>query len=277
MTAPRLSLCWLTVQGAHPLAHVDAAIAGGFDAVGLRLVPPAPTDELIPVAGNEPLMRELLARLADTGIAVLDVETVWIGPDLDIARLRPALESAQRLGTSNLLTMGNDSDEARLTDTFARLCEEAAKFGLRVGMEFAAFTKVRTIDAARRLVEAAGEPNGRVLIDTLHVARSGATPADVAALDPKWLAYYQIADARGSRPASDDALRAEARGDRYLPGEGELPLAAIVAALPAGLPVGVEAPCLEHAAKPVVERGRLAGAALRRFLDRGAASIGTRG
>jgi sugar phosphate isomerase/epimerase len=265
------------VQGAHPLAHVDAAIAGGFDAVGLRLVPPAPTDELIPVAGNEPLMRELLARLADTGIAVLDVETVWIGPDLDIARLRPALEAAQRLGTSNLLTMGNDSDEASLTDTFARLCEEAAKFGLRVGMEFAAFTKVRTIDAARRLVEAAGQPNGRVLIDTLHVARSGATPADVAALDPKWLAYYQIADARGARPATDEALRAEARGDRYLPGEGELPLAAIVAALPAGLPVGVEAPCREDAAKPVVERGRLAGAAVRRFLDRGAASISGRG
>jgi sugar phosphate isomerase/epimerase len=263
-----ISLCWLTVQGAHPLAHIDAAIAGGFEAVGLRLVPPAPTDELISVAGNEPLLREVLARLAATGITVLDVETVWIGPEFDVARLRPALEAAQRLGTSNLLTMGNDPDEARLTDTFARLCEEAAKFRLCVGMEFAAFTKVPTIHAARRLVEAAEQPNARVLIDALHLARSGSTPSDAAALDPGLLAYCQLADARGPRPASGDALRTEARGGRYLPGEGELPLAGLLDALPAGLPIGVEAPCEEHAAKSVVERGRLAGLAMRRFLDR---------
>jgi sugar phosphate isomerase/epimerase len=268
VTVPRLSLCWLTVEGAHPLAHIDAAIAGGFDAVGLRLVPPAPTDDLFPLARNEPLIREVLAKLAGTGITVLDVETVWIGPGFDIARLRPALETGQRLGAGNLLTMGNDADEARLTDTFARLCEEAAKFKLRVGMEFAAFTKVPSVRAARRLVEAAGQPNGRVLVDTLHVARSGGTPADLAALDPGSLEYCQIADARGPTPAGVDALRTEARGDRYLPGEGELPLAALLDALPAGLPIGVEAPCAQHAGKSVIERGRLAGAALHRFLDR---------
>ena len=121
-----------------------------------RLVSPAPTDDLIPLAGNEPLIREALAKLADTGITVLDVETVWIGPDFDVARLRPAFDAAKRFGTSNLLTMGNDGDEVRLTDTFARLCEEAAKYRLQVGMEFAAFTKVPTIDAARRLVSRRG-------------------------------------------------------------------------------------------------------------------------
>jgi len=268
VNASRLSLGWLTVHGAHPLQHIDAAVAGRFDAVGLRLVPPAPTDPLIPVVGDEPLIREVLVKLADTGISVLDVETVWIGPDLDVAGLRPALETAQRLGTSNLLTMGNDGDEARLTDTFARLCEEAAKFALHVGMEFAAYTKVPTIQAALRLVKASGRENGKVLIDALHLARSGGTPSDVAQLDPKWLAYCQLADARGPRPASDDALRAEARAGRYLPGEGDLPLAALLDALPAGLPVGVEAPCREHAARSVVERGRLAGIATQRLLDR---------
>jgi sugar phosphate isomerase/epimerase len=268
VTAPRLSLCWLTVEGAHPLAHIDAAVAGGFDAVGLRLVPPAPTDDLFPVAGSEPLIREVLAKLADTGITVLDVETVWIGPDFDVERLRPALETGQRLGAGDLLTMGNDGDGSRLIDSFARLCEEAAKHRLRVGMEFAAFTKVPSVHAARRLVEAAGQPNGRVLIDTLHVARSGGTPSDLAGLDPGSLEYCQIADARGPTPVGADALRAEARGDRYLPGEGELPLGKLLDALPAGLPIGVEAPCAEHAAKSVIERGRLAGAALHRFLDR---------
>ncbi len=262
-----LSLGWLTVSGAHPLEHIDAAVAGRFNAVGLRLVPPTPGDPLVPVVGNEPLIRAIRARLADAGVTVLDVETVWIGPDIDIAALRPALEAAQRLGTRNLLTMGHDPDEARLTDSFARLCEEAAKFGLRVGMEFAAYTKVPTIRAAHRLVKAAGRSNGRVLIDALHFARSGGTPSHIAELDQSWLAYCQLADARGPRPESNDALKAEARGGRYLPGEGELPLVELLDALPAGLPVGVEAPCREHAAKSVIERGRLAGIAAHRLLD----------
>jgi sugar phosphate isomerase/epimerase len=233
----------------------------------LRLVPLGPGDPLIPVAGDEPLMREILAKLSGTGVSVLDVETVWIGPGLDVAGLRPALDAARRLGAGNLQTIGNDDDEARLADTFARLCEEAARFGLAVGMEFAPFTKVPTIRAAHRLVEAARQPNGRVLIDALHLARSGGTPEDAAQIDPKRLAYCQLADARGPNPVGADALKAEARGRRYLPGEGELPLAELLDVLPAGLPVSVEAPCQEHAAKPVVERGRLAGIAMHRLLE----------
>ena len=79
-----LSLGWLTVRGAHPLEHIDAAVAGRFNAVGLRLVPPAPGDPMVPIVGDEPLIREVLARLDSNGVGVLDVETVWIGPDIDI-------------------------------------------------------------------------------------------------------------------------------------------------------------------------------------------------
>lgn len=265
---PHLSLSWLTVRGAHPLEHIDAAIAGRFNAVGLRLVPPTPGDPLVPVVGDEVLIRSILAKLADTGMEVLDVETVWIGPDIDIDALRPAMEVARRLGCRNLLSMGNDDDIARLTDHFAELCAVAAEYGLDVGMEFAAYTKVPTIQAAHRLVVAAGQSNGRVLIDALHFARSGGTPDQIAALDPARLAYCQLADARGPRPSSNEGLMAEARGGRYLPGEGELPLAQLVDSLPAGLPMGVEAPCADHEGLPVIERGRLAGLAAHRFLDR---------
>lgn len=265
---PYISLCWLTVRGAHPLEHIDAAIAGRFDAVGLRLVPPSPGDPMVPIVGDEPLIRAILSRLGDRGTTVLDVETVWIGPDIDIAALHPVFEVARRLGCRNLVTMGNDGDEARLTENFGRLCEAAAQFGLDVGMEFAAYSKVPTIQAAQRLVAAADQANGKVLIDALHLARSGGTPQQLAGLDPARLAYCQICDARGPRPTDVAALLAEARGGRLPPGEGELPLAALLDALPAGLPIGVESPCAEYAGLPVVERGRLAGLATHRFLDR---------
>jgi sugar phosphate isomerase/epimerase len=262
-----LSLGWLTVRGAHPFEHIEAAVAGRFDAVGLRLVPPTPGDPMVPITGDEPLIREIQIRLDATGISVLDVETIWIGPDIDIPGLRRAMDVAQRLGSHNLLTMGNDPDTGRLTDRFAALCDEAAQFGLSVGMEFAAYTQVPTIQAAHALVRQAARPNGKVLIDALHFARSGGTPDQIAALEPAWLAYCQLADARGPRPARNEALKAEARGGRYLPGEGDLPLVQLLDALPDGLPLGVEAPFAEHADLPVIERGRLAGVATHRFLD----------
>ena len=267
MTPARLSLARLTVLDAHRLELIDAAVAGRFDAIGLRIVPPAPTDAMVPVVGDEALIQRLLAKLRDTAIDVLDVETIWIGPDIDVAALRPALEVAQRLGTKNVLTMGNDPDEARLTASFARLCEEGAKFDLRVGLEFAAYTHASSIRQAHRIVSKAGQPNGGVLIDALHFTRSGGTPGDIARLDPRWLSYSQICDARGPRPATHGALKREARGERYYPGTGDIPLARILDALPEGLPIGVEAPCAQDAALPVTERARRCGEATHRFLE----------
>jgi sugar phosphate isomerase/epimerase len=262
-----LSLGWLTVRGAHPIEHIDAAIAGRFNAVGLRLVPPTPGDPLVPVVGDESLIREIETRLRAEGISVLDVETVWIGPDIDVAALLPAMEVAQRLGSRNLLTMGNDQNLERLTENFSRLCDQGARFGLNVGMEFAAYTSVPTVQAAQALVRRAGRSNGCVLVDALHFARSGGTPEQLESLDAHLLAYCQLADARGPRPAGNDALKVEARGGRYLPGEGELPLAQLLDAMPQGLPLCVEAPCAATADLPVVDRGRIAGAATWRFLE----------
>ena len=265
MTPPRLSLAHLTVLDAHPLELVDAAVAGGFDAIGLRIVAPTPADAIVPVVGDEPLMRELLAKLRDTTIQVLDVESIWIGPDMDATALRPALEVARRLGATHVVTMGNDPDEARLTASFARLCEEGAPFDLRIGLEFAAYTHASSIHQAQRIVGQAG-PNGGVLIDALHLWRSGGTPEDVAGLDPQRLsAYLQLCDARGPRPATG-ALRQEARGERHYPGAGDIPLARILDALPAGLPLAVEVPRAQDAGLPVIERARRAGEATRRFL-----------
>jgi sugar phosphate isomerase/epimerase len=165
--------------------------------------------------------------------------------------------------------MGTDPDEARLTTNFARLCEAAAGFGLRVGLEFAAYTHTPDIHAARRIVSAAGQPNGGVLIDSLHLVRSGGTAADVASLAPTSITGFQLADGRGPRPASNEALRAEARGGRFFPGNGEFPLAAILGALPAGMPLCVETPCAQYASLPVRQRARLCAEQTRKFLASG--------
>ncbi len=58
---------------------------------------------------------------------------------------------------------------------------------------------------------------------------------------------------------------AEARGNRLLPGEGALPLNAMLDALPQGLTIGVEAPTRELAALSLVEAAKRAGNATRAF------------
>jgi sugar phosphate isomerase/epimerase len=134
-------------------------------------------------------------------------------------------------------------------------------------LEFMVFSQVKTLAEACSVVRQAAVPGAGVLVDALHLWRSGGTVADLATLKGEELAYIQLCDARATPPRLKD-LRAEARGDRFYPGDGGLDLASLLAALPAGLPLSVEAPCAAHAALPAVERGRLCGERTRAFITR---------
>jgi hypothetical protein len=59
-------------------------------------------------------------------------------------------------------------------------------------------------------------------------------------------------------PTDTPALIREARTGRLLPGEGVLPLNDLVAALPPGVPLAIEAPCRATADLPALERARRA-------------------
>jgi len=273
----RISLAHLTVLDASPLELIDAAVSGDFDSVGLRIVAPTTTDRIVEVIGNETLIRAIRERLDATGIDILDIEAIWLTADSVPASYEAAFGTGQRLGARHVLVVGNDPDESRLTANFAEICRLAAPFGLKLMLEFIPYCRTGTVEAAHRVVSAAGEPNAGVLIDALHLSRSGGSPADVRRLDPAWLSYCQICDAVAVRPA-DSGLRAEARTDRLYPGEGALPLADLLDALPAGIPLGVEAPRLADAALSPTERARRCGEATHRFLQayqrRGAGLVG---
>ena len=123
---------------------------------------------------------------------------------------------------------------------------------------------MRTLAHAASIVAKAKRANASVLIDALHFSRSGGLPAHVKQVDPALLRYAQICDASAEIPAPTDtpALIREARTGRLLPGEGALPLAELVAALPAGAPLAIEAPCRATANLPALERAKLAYRAL---------------
>jgi sugar phosphate isomerase/epimerase len=263
---PLLSLAHFTTIDADPIELIDAGAAGGFDAVGLRIVPPVAADAIVPVVGNLALQRRIKERLAATGLKILDVEAIWLQPETDVAALEPALDTGAELGARNVLVCGFDPDRGRLAATLARLSEAANARGLRVMLEFLPYTRVRSLEDACDLLTEVAPANGGVLVDALHLSRSGGSPADIARYDPALFSYYHLCDAP-AEPPPPEGLRAEARGGRLYPGEGELWLPEFVAAFPPGTPAAIEAPSSRHAAATPVERARLAGAACRRLFQ----------
>jgi sugar phosphate isomerase/epimerase len=271
VAARLLSLSHLTVLDAAPPELVVAAADAGFDAVGVRVWPaggepgyPMLGDAMI---GDPPMMRETLARLAGTGVRVLDVEVLRLRPDSRPDEALRILDAGARLGARAVLVICNDPDEDRLVDRFAAVCEAAGVRDLRAALEFMIFSSVRTIADAVRVLDRAAHPAGAVLVDALHLQRSGGTPADLASVPADRLPYAQLCDAPAEPVRPDEAVAlTEARTGRWYPGDGELPLRELVDALPAGAPLAVEAPVAELAGRPAGERARLAHAALTRLL-----------
>jgi sugar phosphate isomerase/epimerase len=236
--------------------------------VGIRLTA-TPSVGVPPynMLGDTPVMRETLSRLADTGVSVLDVEFLRFEPETPIGIPEGFLETGARLGAKYVLVMSVEPEEARTLDRFGELCDRAAQYGLHVCLEFAIYTGVKTLAHAARMVKQSGRSNASVLVDALHFSRSGGTPADIAHVDPSHFRYAQLCDARPDVPTDAAGLIREARTGRLLPGEGVLPLAALVRALPAATPLSVEAPVRATAGLPALERAQRAYRAMRELLD----------
>jgi sugar phosphate isomerase/epimerase len=257
-----LSLAHLTLIDASPVELIDAAAAAGFTHVGLRVIARAPRPAWMPVAGNAQVEREIKRRLAATGLKVPDLEVFWLAPDFQLVDHAPALAFGGELGAHNIVVICDDPDRHRAIDNFARLCEAGRPFGLRPALEFIPYTEIRTLAHAIDMLQAANAPNAGLLLDLLHLSRSGGRPEDLTNVAPAWIALAHVCDAAALIPQTVDELRHEAREDRMYPGEGVLPISAFLAALPAETPVALEAPNPRHAHLSFAERARLAYASL---------------
>ncbi|GFE74850.1 sugar phosphate isomerase/epimerase [Novosphingobium sp. TCA1] len=212
---------------------VEAGAATGFDAVGLWIDPAEWTAQH---------SRDTRAALARTGMPVLDVEVVWIKPDSALDDHRTVIDVGADLGAGNVLCVSSDPDHGAAAEKLAALCRHAEGSGLRVALEFGIFTEVKNLAQALGVIRQVDHPLAALLIDPIHVDRSGTSLAEIAAIDPALLPYAQFCDARAKRPDPSDfaAVIADAVDLREQCGEGALPLADLLAALPAEVPLSIE-------------------------------------
>ncbi len=256
---PRLlGIAPLTHLELTPAAMVDNAAACGYDFLGIRLHRATPNEPWHDCRPGTPMLRETLARLAATGLKVVDIEVFRLFPDTVAADYAPYFEAGALLGARHALFAPQDADAARLADTIGALGELAASFGLGIEAEPTPWYEVTTLQACARLLAASGAADAGLVVDTIHFDRAGETAAGLAAFEPRLFRYMQLCDAPAERPQDLETRLFQARAERMIPGRGGLPLADIVRALPAGLPISLEVPSASLARSlDVAARSRL--------------------
>jgi len=235
-----LSLAHLSELEVPPADLVEIAGAAGFASIGIRAMAASPGGIEYPLrAATE--QAEMRRRCASTGVEVLYVEMVSLSRATRVTECLPLLETGAAIGATRLAVAGDDADFAVVAERMAELCDLAAPLGIAVDLEFMPFRPVQSLAHAVDVVRRAARPNAHVLVDALHVFRSGSSLVDLARLDREKFGTFQICDAPTISPPRDQ-LVLEARTNRLLPGAGGLDLGALMAALPADIAYGVEVP-----------------------------------
>jgi sugar phosphate isomerase/epimerase len=230
-----------SLQDTAPIEYIEATIHARYDGIGLR-VHRSPGLPFFPVVGDTALIAEMKSRIADAGQKVYDLYSFYLQPETDIASFAPAMELGATFGAKYVTVMGADIDWARQRDNFAATADLAAQFGLICSIEFAVIRPLATLRQTVQLI-VESKRDAVICIDPLHLARSGGTPADVKALDAKYFPYAQISDGVLEPGEPNPALFGKlGTGTRLMPGEGTLPLRALLAALPSNVPLSVELP-----------------------------------
>jgi sugar phosphate isomerase/epimerase len=128
---------------------------------------------------------------------------------------------------------------ASLIDALGPLCGRAASHGLRVLLEFMPEGSVPDLATALAIVRATGASNLAVMFDTWHFFRTGGTLHDLEGLAPGEVGGLQASDA----PAAQQGVVEARVNTRLLPGEGAIPVAAVIDRVLTGDPdafIGIE-------------------------------------
>lgn len=212
------------------------------------------------------LRRDLMAAMRDTDVSISLGEGLTIRPGLNVKDYTGDLDLFHELGVTRINTVSMDPDLTRTFDAFAELAEMAAERGMVTTTELSPGLTVANLATALEAVRHVNRPDFRLLIDTMHLGRTGSGPQDIAKLDPILIDYIQVSDAP-LKPRFETYFE-EAMFERMVPGEGELGLRELFAVLPADRVYAIEVPLRTAAKSGIDARTRLGKcvAATRRLL-----------
>jgi sugar phosphate isomerase/epimerase len=266
----RLGIEQLSVFGLPPVDFVNLAADLGCSCISIGLTGLGYNPHGYPsfsLRDDVRLRRELTAVMRDRGVAISLGEGCIIRPHSDIRAAAGDMDIMRELGAERLNTVSMDPDLGRSLDQLASFAEMVAERGMGATIELCPALTINSLDAAIAAVRHVGRRDFGLLLDTMHLGRSGATAADVAAIDPELIGYVQLCDAPRT-PREPNYLK-EATLERMVPGEGDMPLRDYLEVLPRGLTVSLEVPLSSQAEAGIGPEIRLRSCveAARRLLD----------
>ncbi|GAB3010219.1 sugar phosphate isomerase/epimerase family protein [Mycobacterium bourgelatii] len=264
----RLAIGCLSVFGLPPVDLVNVAADLGCRHISttVRGFPLVPLGYRPFTLRDTALRMELRAVLNHRGVSISLGDGFLVLPDADTADYGGDLDVLAELGTPRINVVSLDPDLGRTFDQLATLAELAAERGIVTNLEPVPGLTVGDLPTALAAVKHVARQDFVLLIDTMHLVRSGARAAEVAALEPGYIGYAQINDTT-LRPRGDNYMD-EAMFERMVPGEGDLPLRDILSALPRDIIIEIEVPQRSLAMDGVgpIDRLRPCVAAARRLL-----------
>jgi len=238
-----LGVDYLTMFGTHPLRYAELAAKAGAQTIALwsANMEPLPNGaSRYSLLDDLALCRDLRRTLDDNGLRLGMVDGLVVWPGRRVRDYERGFSQLAELGVTLANTVSFDA-MARSRDEFAELVEMAEPYGMTITLESCPALTVRTLAEARAIVREVCRPNFKLLIDTMHVTRSGEADM-VPTLDPSEIGYVQISDVPLVGPHSDAGYMEEAMCGRLIPGEGEAPLAMMLGNIPDDVIVSVEVP-----------------------------------
>ena len=235
------SLAHLTVLQCTPPEMVTIASKAGYQYVSLRMTAVTANEKICSLMDDRAMMRETRARMADSGVGLLDIELARMDPQTEPEAYLKFLETGAELGARAVIAQLPDPDRKRATERFGRLCDLAQPMGLTVDLEFPSWTATPDLKAAAAVIAAVNKPNAGLLVDTLHFDRSRSRLEDLRHVPREWFHFIHLCDAPQEIPTTEEEIIYTARAGRLFPGEGGLNLQEILACMPA-VPYSLEIP-----------------------------------
>ena len=228
-----ISLASGTLPEFGPVDVVHAAAAAGFGGSGIWFDAETWTEQTT---------RDVAAAFAQTGLRPLEIEVIAVQPGSPDPDHERQLESGARIGATECIVVSADPDLSAFTDRFAQLCEIGDRVGVNACLEFLPIYQVRDLPTALSVLAAVDHPRARLLLDPLHVARAGASLAELRQIPPQLLSFAQFCDAPAELPGerNHQTLLHEAVDGRLNPGRGGLPLRELLDILDPQLPLSLE-------------------------------------
>ncbi len=267
-TVDRLGIGFLGGFGLPPVEFVNltAELGCRHMSVVVRGAPLVPLGYRPYSLRDAPLRRDILAAMRERDVTISLGDGFLVLPGAEMGGFAADLDVLAELAVPRINVVSLDPDLDRTFDQFALLAELAAQRGIQTVVEPVPGLTVGDLPTAQAAVNHVARPDFRLLIDTMHLVRSGSGADELAAIDPGHIGYAQLNDTT-LRPRGDNYME-EAMFERMVPGEGELPLREILSALPPDIVIEIEVPrrSLALAGIAPIDRFRPCVEAARRLL-----------